>query len=255
MEPFENYSSMSLGQLGSYQFPVDSELADNAIFDDETDCTSTGYDSGEIEISEIEDVRKFQNENFPDVQEADAILAREMANLSVKERSQVLEDLHGVCEDVVETPELLSKGLLELNVEVEKIEDKEAYNTALTMDPGYVQNDDFRLKFLRADLFVAEKAAKRLVLHFEMKLELFPKEKLAKDIQLDDFSEEGIKCLYDGSMQSLPFRDRAGRAVSVWFPYFFGKEKIHEVCHEILRRTNSIFIKSETFCSPFLCLY
>ena len=71
-----------------------------------------------IEISEIEDLRKFQKENFPDVQEADAILARKMANLSVEERSKVL---------VVETPELLSRSLFDLNVEVDKIEDKEAY--------------------------------------------------------------------------------------------------------------------------------
>ena len=80
-----------------------------------------------IEISEIEDLRKFQKENFPDVQEADAILARKMANLSVEERSKVLEDLHGVCENIVETPELLSRSLFDLNVEVDKIEDKEAY--------------------------------------------------------------------------------------------------------------------------------
>ena len=87
------------------------------------------------------------------------------------------------------------------------------------MDRDYVQDRDFRLKFLRADLFNATEAALRLARHFQAKLELFGRSKLVKDIVQDDLDEEDMAALYAGFTQLLPVRDRAGRAVSLWFPH------------------------------------
>jgi hypothetical protein len=55
--------------------------------------------------------------------------------------------------------------------------------------------------------------------HFETKLELFGRGKLARDIQQDDLDKETIDALYSGYTQTLPLRDRAGRLVLIWFPH------------------------------------
>jgi hypothetical protein len=99
-----------------------------------------------------------------------------------------------------------------------KLADKDAYDLAEAMNPEYVRSKEFLLKFLRADHFVAKNAALRLARHFQAKLDLFGRYKLAQDIVQDDLDEDDMAVLYDGSNQMMPMRDRAGRAVAVWFP-------------------------------------
>ena len=157
-------------------------------------------------------------EKFPSPSEADSFIARKMANLSMKDREQFLFELHGVQEAVQETPEIIEKSLRELDLEMERLESKEAYEMAKAMNPGYVMNRDFRLKFLRAERFQARKAALRFSRYFEQKLKLFGKEKLGRDILQDDLDEHTLKLMYGGEYQIVSVRDRAGRAVGVFFP-------------------------------------
>jgi hypothetical protein len=153
--------------------------------------------------------------------QVDSLVAKQMTSLSMEDREKVYYDVHGVSEEVKETPEMVTLSLLQLELELQKLQlqQKDAYEAAKSMNPAYVENPEFRLRFLRADLFDALKAALRLARHFETKLELFGRDKLARDIQQDDLDKETIDTLYSGYTQNMPLRDRAGRNVNIWFPH------------------------------------
>eukprot|EP00536_Pseudo-nitzschia_multiseries_P011634 jgi/Psemu1/326533/estExt_fgenesh1_pg.C_4070001 len=72
--------------------------------------------------------------------------------------------------------------------------------------------------FLRAAQFDASKAAERFVAFFAMKSELFGRDKLARDIRMDDLDQDDIACLESGYAQVLSARDRADRAIFVIMP-------------------------------------
>lgn len=147
----------------------------------------------------------------------DSMVAKEMSSLSMKDRDKVYSDVHGVSATVEETPDLVRHSLILMQEELNKLEDIPAYYMAKEMDPAYVQDENFRLMFLRADLFDAKKAAERLGLHFKSKLELFGKSMLTKTITQDHLDEETLKVLYGGRMATLEERDSAGRVAMVNF--------------------------------------
>ena len=150
--------------------------------------------------------------------EADALIAQQLLRLSIQDRERVYHDLHGVSDAVQETPEFVAGKLIELGAKLQELPEKKAYETAKAMDPEYVLKKDFRLKFLRADLFDAQQAALRIARHFEAKLELFGRDKLARDIEQDDLDPFTMDRLYQGGLQILPQRDRAGRRLMLLAP-------------------------------------
>ena len=107
----------------------------------------------------------------------------------------------------------MEQKLTQLETELSRIRNKEAYNAAKIMDQDYVENRDFRLLFLRADRFNAKKAALRMARHFQAKSDLFGRDKIARDIVQSDLEKEDLECLYAGYEQFLPSKDRAGRDV------------------------------------------
>jgi hypothetical protein len=170
------------------------------------------------------EINNVRHDNIPlDISpdQVDSLVAKQMASLSMEDREKVYYDVHGVSEEVKETPEMVTLSLLQFELELQKLhlQQKGAYEAAKSMNPAYVQNPEFRLRFLRADLFDAPKAALRMARHFETKLELFGIDKLALDIQQDDLDKETIDALYSGYTQTMPLRDRAGRLVNIWFPH------------------------------------
>jgi hypothetical protein len=150
--------------------------------------------------------------------EMESQLAKEINQLSMAERDEVLRDIHGVNDDIEETPELVAQKLVELENALQKIRKKDAYDLAQFKSPEYAREYNFRLMFLRAERFAPSKAAARIVRHFETKLELFGPEKIARDIIMDDLGEDGITSLVSGFTQNLPVRDSSGRAIHCWIP-------------------------------------
>jgi hypothetical protein len=144
---------------------------------------------------------------------SDDVLAKETCRLSLEEREEVLDDLHGITEIHEEASELIAGALTALEDEINQISKKTAYEQALSASPGYVHDPKLRLQFLRADKFDHKRAAKRLVSFFEAKMELFGPEKVGRDIKLKDLSADDRDVLENGAMQALPGRDNAGRAV------------------------------------------
>jgi hypothetical protein len=145
--------------------------------------------------------------------DADVVAADEMNQLSLKEREQVFEDIHGVSDVIDEEPLFVGQCLEQMEVVVGKIRKKSAYERALFLSPAYVQSRDFRLMFLRAERFEPQRSAKRFVKFFEYKLGLFGADKLVKTITLDDLDEDDMACLMTGSHYSLKDKDRAGRTI------------------------------------------
>lgn len=155
----------------------------------------------------------------PSETQADALVAKQMTELTSQEREKVYHDLHGISEDILETVPFIRGALAEFDWELKTLQNKDAYEMARFMNPKYVEDPKFRLRFLRTDLFDAKKAALRFVRHFQAKLELFGRDKLARDIVQDDLSEEDMDTLYSCFLQVLPTRDQGGRRVTMAFPY------------------------------------
>ena len=147
-----------------------------------------------------------------------SLLALDLNKISMKERGEVYEDLHGVSSLVDESPEMVASRLAELETEIAKIRCRDAYIAATSKDSSYTSSRALRLKFLRAEQFDSKRAAARLIGFFERKLEIFGPDPLARDILLSDLNEDDQICLQSGLMTLVPEKDMAGRGIMTWIP-------------------------------------
>jgi hypothetical protein len=142
------------------------------------------------------------------------VIARAMNDLSLQERDQAYEDLHGVSAAVQETPELFSQTLSQMEHSLRLIRHKPAYDMADAFRDDYVQVPQLRIMFLRAERFHAEKAAQRMVAFLDWKLRLFGEAKLCQwHVGLDDLDPDAQFLMESGWLQTLPARDSRGRVV------------------------------------------
>jgi hypothetical protein len=79
-----------------------------------------------------------------------------------------------------------------------------------TLSP--LENEDLMLQFLRAEQYDTKHAARRILRHFEKKLDLFGPEKLGKSITMDDLDHDDLDCLTAGGFQPMGV-DAQGRTV------------------------------------------
>jgi hypothetical protein len=182
--------------------------------------------------------RRRQKVNPPT--DGDLFTAKELNALSLEEREQALEEVHGVVSNnnsnghggIMSSKELpdfdvWKYPLLELEQALGRISKKPAYERALFLSPKLVRSRKFRLLFLRAESAaysssssnninnIAKAAAQRMVHYFARKLELFGPTKLAKpDITQDDLRDQpgDLDTLRSGCCQLFQ-TDRAGRMV------------------------------------------
>ena len=121
------------------------------------------------------------------------------------------------------SPKILPpEQLAELDEKISKIRDKDAYNIAQSQNPRYVADRAFRLPFLRSVKFDTNWAAKKIVAYFGIKMDLFGRDRLTREITLDDFDDQATSCLQSGLCTILPLKDTAGRAVICWTVKFRG---------------------------------
>ncbi len=75
-------------------------------------------------------------------EDADQLMAQELNKLSIQEREQVYNDLHGVSDQAhEESPEFAKERLAELQLALdERVPVKLAYELALIIDPDYATN-------------------------------------------------------------------------------------------------------------------
>ena len=188
-------------------------------------------------------LRYGSDEHVPSQSEIDAMVAREMNDLSIAEREQVLNDVHGVTNIPYEGSKEMDEKLMELEFKIQTLSDdtnQSAYKQALRISKDYVQNRFFRIKFLRADRFDTGKAAKRMLAFFEQKLILFGRDKLVKDITLEDLNSFDKDVLWNGDLQLLPQRDTAGR--TILFHALSNEEYKHETSLVSCRMVYTLFV-------------
>ena len=193
--------------------------------------------------------RNFYDEEKDDPIQVDGVLTEELMRLSVQDRNDFQEEIHGVrCLAPEESPQLIKESLELLQWELEHnipVHEKQAYlrsqhpplhltshknqkncrnpSNPAAMNPNhtYVNSDGFRLRFLRYELFDVHKAALRICRFLDLALESFGDFALRRPIRLSDFSKHEMKHIRKGKYQYLPYRDRggvAGRRVLCVFP-------------------------------------
>ncbi|VEU43984.1 unnamed protein product [Pseudo-nitzschia multistriata] len=153
--------------------------------------------------------------------EAGEILSKELLALTLRDRNEITEEIHGVSSMAVEeTPELLIRSLSMLEEELQVMPEskKKYYTKALSLPDSYVQKDRFKLRFLRTCLFRPKEAAERIIKHLTNIAECFGEQCLQRPVCLDDFTKSEQRTMKKGGLQLLPYRDRAGRRILISFP-------------------------------------
>jgi hypothetical protein len=109
----------------------------------------------------------------------------------------------------------------------------EPLRSALQIQPDYICDPNYLIRFLRAKEFDIPMALEALHRHLTMKESLFGRACLTRDLCLDDLTEDDHHCLERGVYQFLPETDRAGRAVS--FLNFADPSYSHPTMHSVVR--------------------
>ena len=154
-------------------------------------------------------------------------VSKTLLDLSVKDRNDIYEEVHGAtCLAPEETPEFLSASLDMFHYELTRIDRKPAYDRAQKIleksppgtSPSYIHTANFKLRFLRCELFDACKAAKRYCKYLDLLLGLHGDIALVRPIVMKDLSREEIIFLRSGIFQPLGCRDRSGRRIVCCIP-------------------------------------
>jgi hypothetical protein len=134
----------------------------------------------------------------------DALLANELNMLSFQERESINEEIHGVDVrnlGVEETPQLLRESFQRLNTELEQIRPERVVfdrSQKLFGSTTYLNTEEFRIMFLRCDLFDCRKAAIRLCDFVDLVHELYGDVALRRRTYFTDMTELEQRILLAG---------------------------------------------------------
>ena len=158
----------------------------------------------------------------------DALLVSELNAMSMDERSRVYEEVHGVCQEVDESPEFVRQKLEAMESAIHNVllppDDMDAYTIACKKSPSYVMDTKFRLMFLRAERFDPVLAAKRFVAFHGGIRQHFGEGALGRPLTLTDLDKDAMKVLKSGFLQRLGQRDTSGRGVFCDFTLLMPKD-------------------------------
>ena len=115
------------------------------------------------------------------------MFSKALLSLSLKERNQIEEEIHGVsCMAITETPELIEKALREFQYELEFViadAQKIAYNKAkdknicsnsnTSNSNSYLLCNENKLRFLRCEFFNPVQAVSRYVKYLDLLLYIY----------------------------------------------------------------------------------
>ena len=142
------------------------------------------------------------------------LLAKELNRLSINEREDIFERIHGVHQVVDETEQLIETSLVGLQAEIDRISPKKAYEMAVSIgseQKSYIESRKFRLLFLRCENFDTLKAAKRLIMYHERILEYFGPQVLGRPLCYTDLDKDSQEFLKSGIFQTIQSFDSVGR--------------------------------------------
>jgi hypothetical protein len=162
--------------------------------------------------------------------DVEKVLTREMESLTFVDRTRVQEEVHGVANLCpTEAPAMVDNALKAMQQHLDIIPHKTIYNKI--SPKSYLHSRDWRLRFLRCELFDAKKAAERLVTFTNNMIEQYDMEVLERPLRLSDLKlksgsrgKEVMESFKSGHVQLLPFRDRSGRRIFA----FHNKSLVHD---------------------------
>jgi hypothetical protein len=214
-----------------------SEDDDETEDEEEEETDNSFHKINTVYANKIEEVASKYTNNpntiitSNDTIDVEKILANEFSNCAIKDRTEIQEEIHGVhCMAPDETPELLTRRLKQLSIELDNddhipVDKKQAYILSRQLQQEHEHNKmpyvnciEFRLMYLRCEFFDVKKTAKRLVQALDFLLENFGSYALERKIKLSDFTKEELNGMRKGFIQLLPSRDRGGRRITVVFP-------------------------------------
>ena len=152
-------------------------------------------------------------------QEVDELLSKELLELNVQDRNDIQEEIHGVkCLGVEETPQMIATALRLLMIELDHTNSSDANNVNNNSNSNdtnnikfayylarykyynisYINTIQFRLKFLRCELFDIQKTATRIINYLHIMLELFGIIALQRPVTLEDFTKDELRLFKKG---------------------------------------------------------
>ncbi|KAL3918534.1 MAG: hypothetical protein SGILL_004189, partial [Bacillariaceae sp.] len=153
--------------------------------------------------------------------DVDAIMAKELNRLSVQDRTNIQEEIHGVqslaCD---ESKEHIEDSLRKLQEEIDNRHNlydpslRGALDQAMACKDSFVHSTQYRLQYLRADFFHPKKACRRLMVRLRLLQKYFGPSALQRSLKISDFPKKEQAHLRKGHVQILPSRDRAGRLIA-----------------------------------------
>jgi len=169
--------------------------------------------------------------------DTDEFLSDELFKMNLEDRETIHEEIHGVrCAAPDESAAFLESSLEEFEKALGALPSHKtsSYRRCLAaarqrqqkqqqqkqqqqQQHNYAVHDrDFRLRFLRCELFDAPRAALRFANYLSFVNDLWGPVALEREIRFSDFTTEEAKIFRKGYYQLLPVRDQSGRRVIVF---------------------------------------
>jgi hypothetical protein len=192
--------------------------------------------------------------NFPDRSETleadvDAVLARELNKLSTQDRENIQEEIHGVQSLALEeSPTQIEEALQALQEEIDRCDPSERlpFDQAIATPTSFVHNREWRLQYLRADLFNPKKACHRIMVRLRLLQTYFGSVALQRNLRITDFPKNEQRNLSKGRVQILPSRDRAGRLVGFDHDSIYASDEANNTIASLVREL-CLFFKNAIF--------
>ena len=142
-------------------------------------------------------------------------LAKELNQMSMVSRNAIFEEIHCLGHPPNESDEMIASRIAELDKELSILPHGSSYEKAMQYCSQYATSMEFKLRFLRAEVFDAKLAAIRLENYLSFLERHFGVEALQRPIYLSDLDKQEQDILKTGNFQLLPCRDRSGRRIAV----------------------------------------
>ena len=114
-----------------------------------------------------------------------------------------------------ESPDFIADQIQKMDIALDNMNtsEKSAYVEACRRSPQIATDTEFRLKFLRAELFDPGLAAHRLTQYFEFIRQWFGADGLEQRISQFNLDMDDLEALSSGGLQLLQQKDGAGRSI------------------------------------------
>ena len=167
-------SSPPIGRSNQRRLTVHHNEVSNSVDVIATTIGSSSSGAGDDDYADSNFLEDFKHL----ASKVDALTLKELNALSFQQREVVYNDVHGVSELTEETPDVVQDHMTQLDKELQRLikdatKDTSAYEQAIQQSIDHVQEESFRIMFLRAALFDVEVAAEKIITYFRAKLELW----------------------------------------------------------------------------------